>query len=112
VVNGLYIIVAGCPGDGFEYYGPYQTHEEACTTAEADRRFDNGDWWVDVLLPVDDKAPKPIVITGNPLLDMANSMATPDTNLTPEQVIQAYNYIKNHKTIVEEAMELIEKEKE
>lgn len=40
---GMHILIIGNPVDGFEYYGPFKTGEEAIAYGE-DRL--GGDWWI------------------------------------------------------------------
>jgi len=45
----LYIIITGNPVDGFEFYGPYISHEHAVMAADGLRGNDGADWWIDSL---------------------------------------------------------------
>jgi hypothetical protein len=40
----MFIIITGNPADGFNYWGPYPTAEDASRTA--DRIFRSCDWWI------------------------------------------------------------------
>lgn len=54
--NFQYIIITGNPVDGFMYYGPYSTHDEAIEAAEASTTLDGDDWWIARLwLNIDDE---------------------------------------------------------
>lgn len=40
----MHIIIAGNPIDGFELYGPFDTHEDAEEWA-TNAKFNGPDWW-------------------------------------------------------------------
>ena len=46
----MYIIVAGNPFDGFDFYGPFRDIEDAIDYA--DRQFFGETWWVANIEPV------------------------------------------------------------
>jgi hypothetical protein len=39
------LLITGNPWEGFEFYGPFETSEDAIAYAER-KRLDGGDWWV------------------------------------------------------------------
>ena len=40
---GMHILITGDPVDGFEYFGPFKTGEEAIAAGEDHL---DGDWWI------------------------------------------------------------------
>ncbi len=46
----MFIVIAGNPVDGFSFYGPYSTHDEACEWGE---RANGEEWWVAALAMFD-----------------------------------------------------------
>lgn len=43
---GMHILITGNPVDGFEYFGPFKTGEEAITYGED---WLSSDWWIALL---------------------------------------------------------------
>lgn len=42
----MIIVIIGNPIDGFEYYGPFDTHQQAADWGED---LVSGDWWVTIV---------------------------------------------------------------
>tara|TARA_B110000259_G_scaffold181434_1_gene223486 strand:+ start:735 stop:893 length:159 start_codon:yes stop_codon:yes gene_type:complete len=49
-MNKNYIVITGNPGDGFEYYGPFESMDDAATHA-TEFPAEICEWWIVALIP-------------------------------------------------------------
>lgn len=51
---GMHILITGNPADGFEYFGPFKTGEEAVTFGNKDAHIGDHEWWIAPLYGVEE----------------------------------------------------------